>query len=72
MKKAYGDPGYSPQKYDTLDGATEHFKKNDNGRQKQNSRLLYYLGNVVMAGHRGACHRNYACLLLAWLSRVDT
>ena len=42
MKKAYGDPGYSPQKYDTLDGATEHFKKNDNGRQKQNSRLLFY------------------------------
>jgi len=64
MKKARDDLGYNPQKY-TLDGVTEYFKKNGHGRQKQRSHLLYYLVNVVIGI---MC----ACLLLAWLPRVDT
>jgi len=64
MKKAHEDLGYNPQKY-TLDGVTEHFKKNGHGRQKQHSRLLYYLVNIVIG-------IMFACLLLAWLPRVDT
>lgn len=64
MKKAREDLGYNPQKY-TLDGVTEHFKKNGHGRQKQRSRLLYYLVNIVIG-------IMFACLLLAWLPGVDT
>ena len=64
MKKARDDLGYNPQKY-TLGGVTEHFKKNGHGRQKQHSRLLYYLVNIVIG-------IMFACLLLAWLPRVDT
>ena len=64
MEKARSHFGYHPRKY-TLDGVIEHFKKNGHGRQKHPSRLLYHLVNIVIG-------IMFACLLLAWLPRVDT
>ena len=64
MKKARDHLGYNPKKY-SLDGIIEHFKENGHGRQKHRSRLLYHLVNVVIG-------IMFACLLLAWLPRVDT
>ncbi|XP_078347029.1 short-chain dehydrogenase/reductase family 42E member 1-like [Oculina patagonica] len=64
MKKARNHLGYNPQKY-SLSGVIKHFKKNGHGRQKQPSRLVYHLVNIVIG-------IVFACLLLAWLPRVDT
>ncbi|CAH3039535.1 unnamed protein product [Pocillopora meandrina] len=64
MKKARSHLGYSPQKY-SLEGVIEHFKKNGHGRNRRPSRLLYHIVNIVVG-------IMFACLLLAWLPRVDT
>lgn len=64
MKKARNHLGYNPQKY-SLKGVIEHFKKNGHGKQKHPSRLLYHIVNIVIG-------ILFACLLLAWLPRVDT
>ena len=64
MKKACSHLGYSPQKY-SLEGVIEHFKKNGHGRHRRPLRLLYHIVNIVIG-------IMFACLLLAWLPRVDT
>ncbi|XP_066026724.1 short-chain dehydrogenase/reductase family 42E member 1-like isoform X2 [Pocillopora verrucosa] len=64
MKKARSHFGYSPQKY-SLEGVIEHFKKNGHGRHRRPSSLLYHIVNIVVG-------IMFACLLLAWLPRVDT
>ena len=64
MKKARSHFGYSPQKY-SLEGVIEHFQKNGHGRHRRPSRLLYHIVNIVIG-------IMFACLLLAWLPRVET